>query len=52
MDIDWSIDELEKPDLKHPSWLTALGTAVSYTLLLVGMFVLLFVIPFLVFEFL
>jgi len=33
----------------HPSWLTALGTAVSYGLILLVMFLLLFVVPLAVF---
>jgi hypothetical protein len=36
----------------HPSWFTVGGTAAAYTLLLVVMFVLLFVIPFVLFSFL
>jgi hypothetical protein len=34
----------------HPTWFTAAGTLVSYTVILVAMFVLLFVIPYLVFT--
>jgi len=34
----------------HPAWLTAAGTLVSYGLILVFMFVLLFVVPFLVYS--
>lgn len=33
----------------HPSWFTAAGTLVSYAVILVAMFVLLFVVPYLVF---
>lgn len=33
----------------HPSWFTAAGTLVSYTVILVAMFILLFVVPYLVF---
>lgn len=33
----------------HPSWLTALGTGASYGVILAAMFLLLFVVPFLVF---
>jgi hypothetical protein len=33
----------------HPSWLTAAGTAASYLAVLALMFVVLFVVPFLVF---
>jgi hypothetical protein len=39
--------DLEQFD--HPSWFTAAGTLVSYTVILVAMFVLLFVVPYLVF---
>lgn len=34
----------------HPSWLTALGTVVGYGALLFVMFVVLFVLPYLVFA--
>jgi hypothetical protein len=34
----------------HPTWFTAAGTLVSYTVILLAMFVLLFVIPYLVFT--
>lgn len=33
----------------HPSWLTAVGTFLGYGAILLGMFVLLFVIPYLLF---
>jgi hypothetical protein len=33
----------------HPSWFTAAGTALSYGAILLVMFALLFVVPFLVF---
>jgi len=36
----------------HPSWVTVGGTAVGYLLVLAAMFVLLFAIPFVVFQFL
>ncbi|MFB6071698.1 MAG: hypothetical protein ABEJ88_01885 [Halobacterium sp.] len=39
-------------DFSHPSWSTALGTFVSYGLVLVAMFVLLFVVPYGLFRFL
>ncbi|WP_272949835.1 hypothetical protein [Haloglomus irregulare] len=39
--------DLEQFD--HPSWFTAAGTLVSYTVILVAMFILLFVVPYLVF---
>jgi hypothetical protein len=35
----------------HPAWVTGLATAVSYGLGLLAMFVLLFVVPFLLFLF-
>jgi hypothetical protein len=35
----------------HPAWVTGLATAVSYSLGLLAMFVLLFVVPFLLFLF-
>jgi len=41
-----------EPPLKnfdHPSWFTAGSTVLAYGAILVGMFVLLFVIPFLIF---
>jgi hypothetical protein len=34
----------------HPTWLTAAGTLISYTVILVAMFVLLFVVPYLIFT--
>jgi hypothetical protein len=34
----------------HPAWLTAGGTLVGYGLILAFMFVLLFVVPFLLFS--
>lgn len=34
---------------EHPSWLTAVATALSYGLILVAMTVALFVVPYLVF---
>lgn len=34
----------------HPTWFTAAGTFVSYAVILVVMFVLLFVVPYLVFT--
>jgi len=34
-----------------PAWMTAIGTGVAYLLLLTVMFVLLFVVPYLVFTF-
>lgn len=34
----------------HPSWVTAVGTLVSYGLILVAMFVALFVVPYLLFT--
>lgn len=33
----------------HPSWLTVFGTILGYAAILLGMFVLLFVIPYLLF---
>jgi hypothetical protein len=33
----------------HPSWLSAAGTILGYLAILIGMFVLLFVIPYLLF---
>lgn len=33
----------------HPSWRTAVGTAVSYAVILLAMFFFLFVVPFAVF---
>lgn len=33
----------------HPSWLAAIGTVVSYGVVLLVMFVLLFVVPYLLF---
>jgi hypothetical protein len=39
--------DLEQFD--HPSWFTAAGTLVSYTVILVAMFVLLFVVPYVIF---
>jgi hypothetical protein len=34
----------------HPSWLTAVFTAVAYGVLLIGLFVALFVVPYLAFR--
>lgn len=34
----------------HPAWWTAAGTLVSYGLILLGLFVLLFVVPFLAYS--
>jgi len=34
----------------HPAWMTGLGTAVGYGLILVVLFVALFIVPFLVFT--
>jgi hypothetical protein len=34
----------------HPSWLTAVGTVVSYGLVLVAMTVLLFLVPYGIFQ--
>lgn len=34
----------------HPSWLTAAATFVSYGLVLLGMFVLLFLVPYGIFR--
>lgn len=33
----------------HPTWITAVGTILGYAAILLGMFVLLFVIPYLLF---
>ncbi len=41
-------DLIEK--FKHPSWFTIGGTVAGYALILVAMFVLLFVVPFLIFS--
>ncbi|MFB6092717.1 MAG: hypothetical protein ABEK02_06880 [Haloquadratum sp.] len=37
------------PDFDHPAWTAGLATVVSYGLVLVGLFVLLFAIPFVFF---
>ncbi|MFB6129617.1 MAG: hypothetical protein ABEJ28_02220 [Salinigranum sp.] len=34
----------------HESWWTALGTAAGYAVILLGMFLVLFVVPFLLFR--
>lgn len=34
----------------HPTWFTAAGTLISYTVILVAMFVLLFVVPYVIFT--
>jgi hypothetical protein len=36
-------------EYQHPAWVTAVGTLISYGLVLGLMFVLLFVVPFLLF---
>jgi hypothetical protein len=41
-------DLVEK--FKHPSWFTIGGTLAGYLLILIAMFVLLFVVPFLIFS--
>lgn len=38
------------PDFREPEWVTAAGTAVAYGLILVGMTLLLFGVPFLIFA--
>ena len=38
-------------DFDHESWWTALGTGAGYLLILTAMFVVLFVVPYLVFAF-
>jgi hypothetical protein len=44
------VDHMNLPaDFDHESWQTALGTFGSYLLVLVALFVVLFVVPFLVF---
>lgn len=37
-------------EFDHPTWLTAVGTFVSYGLILLVMFLLLFVVPYLIFR--
>lgn len=37
-------------DVDHPAWLTAVATAVAYGVLLVAMFLVLFVVPYLLFR--
>mgnify|MGYP000580874234 CR=1 FL=1 len=41
------MDALDRLD--HPAWVAAAGTLVSYGLVLLALFVLLFVVPYLVF---
>jgi hypothetical protein len=41
---------MDLQEFDHPTWFTAAGTLVSYTVILVAMFVLLFVVPYLVFT--
>lgn len=36
-------------DVRDPAWITALGTAIGYGIILVVMTVLLFIVPYLVF---
>jgi hypothetical protein len=43
---------MDLQDFDHPTWFTAVGTFVSYGAIIFVMFVLLFVIPYLVFQFL
>jgi hypothetical protein len=44
-------EDLPRPeDFKHASWYTLIATAVSYGLVLAGIFVLLFLVPFLLFT--
>ncbi|MFP4632697.1 MAG: hypothetical protein ACOCT0_01235 [Halobacteriota archaeon] len=42
--------DLELDDLKHPSWVTAVATAVAYGVLLAVMTAVLFGVPYLVFR--
>jgi hypothetical protein len=44
--------ELDRSEYDHPTWYTAASTFASYGLILLVMFVLLFVVPYLVFLFL
>lgn len=40
---------MELDAFDHPSWATGLGTALAYGLILVGMFVVLFLVPYALF---
>lgn len=40
---------LDRSELEHPSFLTAVGTVLSYSLVLIAMFLVLFAVPYLVF---
>lgn len=41
---------MDMQQFDHPTWFTAAGTLISYTVILVAMFVLLFVVPYLIFT--
>lgn len=43
---------MDLQEFDHPTWRTAVGTLVSYGAILAVMFVLLFVVPYAVFQFL
>jgi hypothetical protein len=40
---------MDLQEFDHPTWFTAAGTLVSYTVILLAMFVLLFVVPYAIF---
>lgn len=41
---------MEVEEFDHPSWLTAVGTFVAYGAILLVMFLVLFVVPYLIFR--
>jgi hypothetical protein len=41
---------METPDLEQPAWQAAIGTVLSYGVVLVGMTILLFLLPYLLFT--
>lgn len=47
--IEDRFEAIRSTDFDHPAWTAGAATVVSYGLALLGLFVLLFVIPFLLF---
>lgn len=44
--------DVELEDFRHPSWVTAVATAVAYGLVLAALTFVAFVVPYLIFRFL
>ncbi|MDG5778475.1 hypothetical protein VB773_16675 [Haloarculaceae archaeon H-GB2-1] len=41
---------MDLPELEQPAWQTAIGTVLSYGIILVAMFLALFILPYVVFT--